>query len=844
MIRANIRTHKKSYLLLAFVILFSVILELSAIIFTSSYELTKQEQRKDLYGAWHIALYGAGQDTCKDIRNHATIENVGQMTILGYASGNDDNFTGSVGTIDGEAIGLGHITLLDGAFPVKKDEIAIEMSHLTRLGYSYKLGQIIELTVRIPDKKDKDKKAFTQTVRSFKLCGVIKNYSNLWKTNNNDVVSFCVSNSLSEDFPPYRINLFAAAKEKYADKVDELYSITVGSAFVKNDYTYAMYSYGTKKTDGTFSAKSTSILVVALSVLIIVNILNVSLQQRKNSFILMRSIGAAKLQIAHLYCLEILYIVFLAVPAGIILGLGLPSGVYLILRRLFGNTVCLSIPFKSVLYAIGILVMGIAVTVVFELIRILEMPLRGKPELQVLKKFKRRRFKPLNTRHITSILGKASRGAGIISFVMAFITCFVFVITAYSANDEYYNYRWTKAAYNADYEYAFMIGRFQPFYHMPEDELSKIENTYGVEYVRAYRISPYYEIDWENRSQSHYANVAAEKIFKEYVDKERFTSGATYGTVIGLSPEKERDYLYYVNEIDEGSFSLKSFADGTGVILYLPAYYLLDNGLLLSQNDKVYELQRSSSKEIREDTINAGDKLIIHGSSQTVTVTVSAIIYGFEDNDAQSYLSRPYSIIGSYKLSDMLSGNGNATYEYIQVYGDSNINYLQTDVELSKIKTGLYLSNFRVKKENLLNQALLRAVNTLIINISIIMIMMLIQLGINENRSRADYERNRTFYILGMEKERIQKLYSMQTIRNSLVSAALSIGLLFGYKVWQCGVRHSELVASIFDLIRYTYFVYFKRINLLELTLFIFLYITINIITVQYPSCKMRKNSL
>lgn len=361
MILANIKAHKKSYLLLVFVMFFAITLEISVMIFTGSYELTKQEQRKDLYGAWHIAVYGAGQNTVKNIQNHATIKNIGQMTILGYVSGNDGTLSGSIGTIDEQAIALGHITLLDGKFPDKKDEIAVEMSYLTRLGYSFELGQTIELTIQKPCISNE---SFIQTVYCFKLCGVIKNYSNLWKTNNNDVVSFFVSNGFSDEFSPYKINLFAEVKEKYADKVDELSSITKGSTFVKNDYTYALYAYGTKETDEPFSTKSTSILIVALSVIIIVNILNISLQQRKNSFIIMRSIGATKSQIVHLYCLEILYIVLIIIPAGIILGLGLPSGVYLILRYIFGHTVCLTIPLKSILYAIGVFIIGIGITVV------------------------------------------------------------------------------------------------------------------------------------------------------------------------------------------------------------------------------------------------------------------------------------------------------------------------------------------------------------------------------------------------------------------------------------------------------------------------------------------------
>lgn len=191
----------------------------------------------------------------------------------------------------------------------------------------------------------------------------------------------------------------------------------------------------------------------------------------------------------------------------------------------------------------------------------------------------------------------------------------------------------------------------------------------------------------------------------------------------------------------------------------------------------------------------------------------------------------------------MLSGNKNATYEYVQVYGNSNINYQQTDVELSKIKTDLYLSNFRVAKIDLLNHALLKTINTLIINISVIIIMMLIQLGINEKRLNADRNRNWTFYILGMGNKQIQKLYSMHTIRNSIVSAAISLILLFIYKVWQCSTRHSEFVVNILDLIRYTYNLYFRRINLPELILIILIYIAINIITVQYPSYKMYKNT-
>ena len=133
----------KGVIITLFLVLF---LGTAITIFSDTYTLTLEENRKLTYGAWHIAVFDADETVKESLSNHAAVESVGSMHLSGMVL-SDDNPIGGIGYLDEDLLEIGNITLLDGHLPETNNEIAIEAGTLNRLGMSLMLGQQIPLSI-------------------------------------------------------------------------------------------------------------------------------------------------------------------------------------------------------------------------------------------------------------------------------------------------------------------------------------------------------------------------------------------------------------------------------------------------------------------------------------------------------------------------------------------------------------------------------------------------------------------------------------------------------------------------------------------------------------------------
>ena len=203
-------------IILFFIFLFGI----SSIIYTDSYKMTLEDQRKSTYGAWHVGFFNTDEDLFQLLKKHATVESAGSIKFYGYVISQDSakiNIVGGIGSADENTIDIGNIELLGGSFPSKDNEIAIEASYLNQLGYSYELGQTITLTTASNDNLDEN----IQTT-SYTLCGVIKNYSSYWKTDGNMLPSFFLSQDSFLASKNQKLYAFAKIKEPYVKNADSL----------------------------------------------------------------------------------------------------------------------------------------------------------------------------------------------------------------------------------------------------------------------------------------------------------------------------------------------------------------------------------------------------------------------------------------------------------------------------------------------------------------------------------------------------------------------------------------------------------------------------------------------
>ncbi len=844
LMKPGMRRRIKTYGLLISVIIMTVILEFSMIIIYSSMEKTGEEQRKMSYGGWDAAVYNTDGTVLNRLKTHATVEKSGCMTGMGYVFDGNGNAAGTIGFIDDTAAALGNISALDGRLPMSDGEIAVEMSCLTRLGYSYKLGQHIDITVQ---RTDENGRMLTEK-RSYRLCGVVKNYSGLWIGNENGLLSFFVGGDTGE---PLFIHVFFGMKDNFKKYTDELSALTAGHGiFVKNTYTYIDLSVKSEKSGSFVNEDSLPfgvggpagglwmiVLLNVLSAFLMMSILNNSLNERRKSLVLMRCIGASKPQIIKIYTGEILVVLLISIPAGIISGLAVSCFGCMLIKRIFFGELFFYVPVNSLLICVLFLLVFAAITVFFEIMQIFMMPLWGNMRPEIPARHKRKNEKPLDIKNIGRIFSESNRGKTRISFVLSLLTVVILLFSSYDCWVYYDEYCSLKKTYPADYEFGFMLSYFEPLNHMSESEMIGIRSAYGVEDVRAYKISGYLPITWENMRQSRYAAAAAETVFAKYAGK-----SSVHGTVYGLSAGNRKNVEYYIEEMDEGAFSYGLFSEGKGVILSLPEFYRTRDGEFINgdmPSDKLY----TSGEYITESTISPGSTLNIEGENGTVSVTVMGIIYGFDEFTAQAFLNKPYSIIGSYDLCDKIAKGGHQTYEYVQITGSSSANYRQTDVELSAIKTELNFENLRAVKEEKLNQTVMYFISALLTGFIAVMIFTMIEKIGSEAKIRAEKYRNRILYLTGMPLKNIMKIYLYQMLKRETAAVGLGIFILFGSKFYSCYKADESTVGkNIFYIVKNIYDTCFIRFPFILLLLFAVVYIAIKISVLKYPADKISDN--
>ena len=112
---------------------------------------------------------------------------------------------GWIGYADQETIDIGRLHLLSGKWPETADQIAVESSVLTDMGYSLELGQKITLWHSDNNQAPESEQ--------YVLTGVVKSYSDNWISDNSRYVSFFVSEDHFCDSDPVYLHMFCVMKE-------------------------------------------------------------------------------------------------------------------------------------------------------------------------------------------------------------------------------------------------------------------------------------------------------------------------------------------------------------------------------------------------------------------------------------------------------------------------------------------------------------------------------------------------------------------------------------------------------------------------------------------------------
>lgn len=299
---------------------------------------TNAQFRLNTYGQWYFAIPSGSPEDASWLRGQTWITNMGRSQSYGtlqLPSGQ-----AGFGTLDEVLTEIGRLALDSGGFPERDNEIAMEADVLNALGYDYTLGQEVTLSIGVPYKD--------QTIpveRTYVLCGILHEYSNLWVLNRNADNRLLISAVVTESAAESVLN---AAIECITTPSDRLLVDSVPQYFLEvdqenreiaremiNNYLASTRTgnFGDKQAcentaayPGTEAKDYNNFYVYMIAVITLAAVLCVSIMQLpkdSHRFTVLRSIGMTKHQLALLITEETIFLSVPAVLAGIPCGAGL-----------------------------------------------------------------------------------------------------------------------------------------------------------------------------------------------------------------------------------------------------------------------------------------------------------------------------------------------------------------------------------------------------------------------------------------------------------------------------------------------------------------------------------------
>lgn len=419
----SLRRKKRSSLLLFLVLFLSFAFAMISLDVTESMQKTNDEYLRDTYGIWYAAIPGGDGSDEEWLYGREWLSRLGVCKSFGEIDANTTSGRG-IGTMDDTFVEIGRIGFQDGRFPSSVGEIAIEADLLSALGYDYTLGQELRFTVSVPvggyagEDGALPVSIPVSAERTYTLVGVLREYSDLWTHSGNQPLPSAVITpeaaeelrqaillaaderraALSEDgiilgepkpaAPQLHFSVLPGTEEQARTELTAYMSRKLGLS--PDEYSpcinYPVYS-GSGSSVRSYNAFYAGV-ILAMTVLAVVCIYAVRLQDEARQLATFRSIGITKRQL----CLMLLYeTLCLTLPALLLGTAGGIAGTWLMLRLLVYSgsaTVRVALPMGRLAAAAGLWLLGIAAARLAVFGAALRTPLTGR--LHIARKQARR----------------------------------------------------------------------------------------------------------------------------------------------------------------------------------------------------------------------------------------------------------------------------------------------------------------------------------------------------------------------------------------------------------------------------------------------------------------------
>lgn len=328
----NLKNRKKQYTSLIIGIILAMMFSSAIPLLFSSMVTSIREMECDLYGNQNGIYLNATNQLFAEAAGEKVVGDYGFAHVVGSVSTDGGN-PYSVAYLDDEAYQLSNISFIEGSYPQKENEIAIEEATIAKMGLDVSVGDSITLDFLVQDGSGYLPETQEKT---YVLSGIAKN-----KLSNMISSHSIVTDSIPSVFVAKDTQVEPGGKEKlvcYFNYYEENSIFTVGdperytkfyefldnnggdmSNWIQADSSnYSINSNNGIYTPTVFVSAFVGILLVA-SCLGIINAFSTNLNERRRQIGMLRTVGATKRQIINIFGREAFIISLICVPLSIAL---------------------------------------------------------------------------------------------------------------------------------------------------------------------------------------------------------------------------------------------------------------------------------------------------------------------------------------------------------------------------------------------------------------------------------------------------------------------------------------------------------------------------------------------
>lgn len=742
---------------------------------------TVRESRQETYGRWTGAVYHAGEVWADALAAHESVEQLGKMKLYGTITGRDGREAGGIGTIDAQTRALGKIRMKEGRFPERENEIALEEKLFKRLGISYEEGKEISLDLY------KDGK------RTYTLCGMIMDYSSYWQKADFNLASAVIAEPEHGDVKETHLFFYGKRYEDLSEleELDVFKQPLDGSRLIGNKMAYESTDAGLAEL---LESKLLAVLPTAAGMCIIFYIQFMQFQQRRNSLVTLRGIGASKGQILALLLWEDCYILIRALPFGAAVGVLFP---YLVLKMTGFHTV---FRWKVLIYAVlaASAAFFAGTFLLYASVRKLSVTASFRTESTAAKRRKFPKIKKVISLSPWKIFRRRRYFSEKQTIFRNAVLLFgsIFVAGACIGASAAFDFRQNlKQSGDADYEwwgkkYGIMFADIEKLQNM--DGIREIKIKYGNREDDGW--DEHRRISWEGFRESRYIKER-NLIVRDWIPSEN----------IEVTDDFSEELWKYYASCMTGRLDKQAFLRGNEVVLVLPSY--------VEKGGRIVEVLQSElpyvKRLVREETIQPGDRLrVTRNGGFDRTVTVGAVIRSWKEKEPrqEQMAWKAGDLIVSPEFEKFGKPEENIAYEAL--YNDRVGGYLfakaetgANTAELDERLAGLMeerlnpFTNHRKEREKKMKEQLSLSLLCAGLAAVIFLIVFIILLNGQQIRLQNEKRQNTILHFLGMDRTKFRKLYLAEAAAESV--RAFAIGMFIIFAVWGC-VTYAVTAADTF----------------------------------------------